>query len=572
MPSKLGPHALTPSADLRRLVEAGAPVVKLAGHFGPAEELLALNPRLVIVGRLVEPDFIGTAADSGQAPEAGAEALVERQREQYQRNPLITLWEGPNEPVFGAGDDPAAQRRMAWYAAFEAERLRRLADLGLRGVVGNFPTGAPDLALWPAFLPALDAAERYQGYLGLHEYSSPFMWSLTGRYQTANCAGETAADEGDTGWTTLRYRKIYRQYLIPNGVGEVPLLITECGLDRIGLVCPGQSDGDWRTHLEYWNGYDGARDPIPYWRGAERDPERYFAEQLMWYDRELQQDAYVAGATLFTVGATDQWRRFELNGTRVLETLAAHLQASRAAAPHSVPPRATVVPPGPAARSETAPPAPATVHVPPGPAPTGAPARAPAENVLVNAGFEAGQAYFADDTRERAVPAGWLMDYAPAAEPAEPGQSGPFGQPITALINSPAVIAADRGRIFAGGVYAWKVCGRAPFRVRLWQAVAGLEPGRAYRFAVNVLPDVMVAAQPRPVYASEPLASELRLTAGAADSGWKPGPLTPYGRYSRLTLDFTAASGSAVVAVEVRCRYPLPLAAWYFDELSLAPA
>ena len=30
--------------------------------------------------------------------------------------------------------------------------------------------------------------------------------------------------------------------------------------------------------------------------------------------------------------------------------------------------------------------------------------------------------------------------------------------------------------------------------------------------------------------------------------------------------------GTNVVAVEVHCRYPLPLAAWYFDELSLAPA
>ncbi|MBL8058310.1 MAG: hypothetical protein JNK29_16520, partial [Anaerolineales bacterium] len=54
MPSKLGPHALTAPVDLRRLVAAGAPVVKLAAVFGPAEELLALNPDLLLIGRVVE--------------------------------------------------------------------------------------------------------------------------------------------------------------------------------------------------------------------------------------------------------------------------------------------------------------------------------------------------------------------------------------------------------------------------------------------------------------------------------------------------------------------------------------
>ena len=566
MPSKLGPHTLASPVDLRRLVAAGAPVVKLAAVFGPAEELLALNPDLLVIDRVVEPDYIGAEADSGRPPEASARELLDRQREQYARNPLIKLWEGPNEPVFGRADEPAAMRRMAWYAAFEAERLRLLADLGLRGVVGNFATGTPDLPLWTAFLPALDAAERFQGYLGLHEYSSPFMWSLTGKHQIANCEAETEPGEGDTGWTTLRYRKVYRQYLAPNGLGDVPLLITECGLDRIGVLCPGQSDGPWRANVGYWNSYDGARDPIAYWRGPERDPERYFAEQLIWYDGELQRDAYVAGATLFTVGATEQWREFDLAGTRVIAALEAHLRASRA------PARATVTPP-----ETTRPPAsaPEIVRVPPGPEPAH-PAQPAGVNLLANAGFEDGQAYFADDTRERAVPAGWLLEYAGPTEPVEPGQSGPFGQPLTLLINSRAVTAADRGRVFVGGVYCWKVCGsRAPFRLRLWQGVSGLEPGRAYRFTVNVLPDVIVRLQPRPAYASEPLASEVRLAAEmggtSAESGWLTGQATPFGRYSRLNLDFTASAASAVVAVEVRCRYPLPLAAWYFDELSLAP-
>jgi hypothetical protein len=34
-------------------------------------------------------------------------------------------------------------------------------------------------------------------------------------------------DQGDEGWLTLRYRKAYRQQLIPLGFGDIPCLITD---------------------------------------------------------------------------------------------------------------------------------------------------------------------------------------------------------------------------------------------------------------------------------------------------------------------------------------------------------
>ena len=52
------------------------------------------------------------------------------------------------------------------------------------------------------------------------------MWWMTGKYQV-----NPDEDQGDEGWTTLRYRKVYRQFLIPSGLGSVPLVITECGID-----------------------------------------------------------------------------------------------------------------------------------------------------------------------------------------------------------------------------------------------------------------------------------------------------------------------------------------------------
>jgi hypothetical protein len=321
MPSKLCPHTLNAHGDVLAFAQAGCPAVKLVDFFGVAEELLALRPDLLLIGRVFEEYDANGAARGGASPQAEALAWVTRQGEKYRLNPLIKTWEGPNEPVFGHADDPANVQAIAWYAAFEAERLRLLADQGLRGVVGNFATGSPDLPLWPAFLPAVAAARQHGGYLGLHEYSSPWMWWLTGNFQTGNCIrrGEFAG-EGDTGFLTLRYRKVYRDFLAPAGLDDVPLLITECGLDSIGALCPGYTSGPWKEHLDFWGRHDGTHDPIDYWRGAERDPERYYAEQLIWYDRELQKDRYVIGATIFTVGATaGQWAGFDIGGARVTQ-------------------------------------------------------------------------------------------------------------------------------------------------------------------------------------------------------------------------------------------------------------
>jgi hypothetical protein len=585
MPSKLGLHMIEYSPDLRRLVEAGAPLVKLAGNFEAVREILALRPETIVVGRVVEANDILDDVQRGLTPEASAQAFVARQSEQYESNPLIKIWEGPHEPAIGAANDPQAMQRMAWYAAFEAERLRLLADLGLRGVIGNFATGTPDLPLWAAFIPALDAAETHHGYLGLHEYSSPWMWWLMGRYQPQTCQADMdIPGEGDTGWATLRYRKVYREHLAPNGVDDVPLLITECGLDRIGSVCIDHTDGPWRAHAAFWANHDGAHDPIDYWRGAERDVERYYAEQLMWYDGELQKDTYVVGAALFTLGAPEDAAQSEISGTRVVDHLADYLRRGGVQT-SLIERRAHLIAPAMASAADervsfalpsfapAEPLKPAKIQVPRGPERA---REAAAPNLLLNAGFEEGEAYFFDETRERAIPDGWQADFAAPGAAREPGQALPYGLAVTALINSHAVAPADRARIFAGGVYCWKVCGgRNPIRVRLWQAVASLEPEARYQFSVNVLPDVIVRAKPRPAYATDPLASEIRLLVDVDtqdyDSGWKTGHDMPFGKYSRLTLDFTAPAERALLAVEVRCRYPMPFGAWYVDELSLSP-
>jgi len=568
MPSKLGPHSLYPTPDLSEFVQAGCRLVKLAGYFDPAEALRALRPEVLLSGRIFEEYDLVAEAESGLAPDEAAAQWVERQQIQYHQYPAITIWEGPHEPAIGDAHDPQQVARMAWYAAFEAERLRRLADLGLRGVVGNFATGMPDLPLWSAFFPALEAAERFNGYLGLHEYSSPWMWWLTGVYQPENYEGRSASNEGDTGWTTLRYRKVYRDYLAPNGFGQVPLIITECGLDAIGEISAGQSDGAWKAHKRFWKKHTGYGDPIPYWKRREKDPAEYYAEQLLWYDAELQKDDYVVAAAIFTVGTHSGWKQYDIAGTETARRLIAHIRENPSTSAPAATPSVSEAPPP---IAEATPTELVAFQVPSGPETQPEPM---ANNLLSNAGFEEGHVYFSGDTRERAVPLGWVFSFSDATTPWLAGQTMPFGAPITALINSRAVIASERARIFAGGAYCWKIAGAtAPIWVRLSQSVGNLLVGLGYQLAVNILPDLITRAEPTPSYASDSLTCEMRLAVNMGGqmvtSAWLNGLDAPFGKYNRLTLNFTPTVPAAEVVVEVRSRWPVPQGAWYIDEFSL---
>ncbi|MEK7312403.1 MAG: hypothetical protein AAB382_10550, partial [Chloroflexota bacterium] len=264
MASKLCPHSLKPTADAKLLVQAGCRLVKLVDDFGAAAEYLAIRPDLIIIGRGYSSYTLLDQLESGGTPEAAAEQFVREQKARYyDRNPLIKIWEGHNEPSFGAPNDPGAIARMDWYGRFEAARLRLLADFGLRGVIGNFSTGYPeinkaDLRMWNAFLPAAAAARDYDGILGLHEYSAPWIWWMTGGYQRNNCAdrryqpGWREENWGMFGWTTLRYRWIYRYALAPAGLDAVPLVITEFGCDAVGNNCPGTPSGAWKDLDDFW--------------------------------------------------------------------------------------------------------------------------------------------------------------------------------------------------------------------------------------------------------------------------------------------------------------------------------
>lgn len=295
--SKLGVHLGYQHPELEKLLRTGnLPLVKT----------LEYDPNLVVFIKEISPSTLVIARYTplGQLP-VGRRDPREVARDfanllipiatESRRFANIDAWEAYNEPVANT------EQEMVWLATFEAERTRLLAERGIRSVVGNFATGHPPLELWPAFLPAVRAAKETGGYLGLHEYSAPYMWFGSGPFQL-----EPGKDEGDEGWLTLRYRKAYRQYLRPAGL-EVPLLITETGIDGQVQGRPGPVGKGWLDFVNFWR-QEGR---------IGTTPEGYYMEQLAWYDAELQQDPYVLGAAIFGLAGPPTWESFELIGPPV---------------------------------------------------------------------------------------------------------------------------------------------------------------------------------------------------------------------------------------------------------------
>lgn len=284
LPNKLGLHVLRSTPDLPALIAAKPAVIKFSGAWAAAQ---AVSAGTLVIGRLPHPEQgAGWPHSYELRPQQAAAQFVAAQRRTYQAHATITYWEGPGELR------QLDQERLRWYAQFEVERMKAMQALGFKCVIGNFAAGTPELALWPAFLPAIEAGLRYEALLGLHEYSWPWMWWLTGKYQML-----PGDDQGDEGWSTLRYRQVYRQYLLPKGL-QLPLVLTECGIDpEVKALLPTTPGGTWKDPGQY---------------GAPHDPEPdkndYYFRQLAWYEAELGKDPYVVGMALST------WRHFNGRG------------------------------------------------------------------------------------------------------------------------------------------------------------------------------------------------------------------------------------------------------------------
>ena len=286
-PSKLG-VAVQRFRDrqiMDRIIADGRPrVVKIFDDLGSAAEIKQHSPSTIVVGRIHQDYDFQHSITSGATDMATlAAAFVGQHLSQYQANLGVDYWEGHNEPVF------ESEAKMALYGQFEAERVRQMAAYGFKCAVGNFSAGSPPLEQWDDFFPALQAAGQHGGVLALHEYSAP----------TMNHAYDPASGEG---WTTLRYRKVYRHVVPPDL--HVPIVITETGIDGlVGADRPGPPGAGWQEFIDYWK--TQPLDPDAIWA---------YMDQLQWYDEELQKDEVVVGATIFIAGATSNFVTYDIVG------------------------------------------------------------------------------------------------------------------------------------------------------------------------------------------------------------------------------------------------------------------
>lgn len=252
------------------------------------------SPRTHIVGRIDLPQLDLSALND---PLGAARSFVETLlpiADDPDRRRTVSAWEAYNEPVPGNPDE------MKRLAELEAERTRLLAERGLRSVVGNFGTGQPPLEWWEYFFPALQAAKQHSGWLGLHEYSAPTIYFNTTRDNQQRYPG--VAPE-DSGWLTLRYRKVYSEILLPAGL-VLPLVMTELGVDGLVQNRPGPPEAmGWMDFQHYWaeNGY-GLWGP-----GA-------YVEQLVWYDEAMRQNDYVLGGCIYVMASSDGWQSYDILG------------------------------------------------------------------------------------------------------------------------------------------------------------------------------------------------------------------------------------------------------------------
>ncbi|MFQ5341013.1 MAG: hypothetical protein ACE5F6_05650 [Anaerolineae bacterium] len=297
--SKLGLHVeWNNSPDIMEFVRRTKPaVIKAAGDLGFLAEVKEVSPTTVTVARLGQ----GPQRLEGD-PAQAARAFVVRNLEQYQLNPAVDYWEGWNEPdVLG---------RLDWYAAFEAERARVMAEHGFRVAVGGFSSGVPEWEAFAAFLPAIEAAQKYGGIFTLHEYDAPTLDRSLG----AGLPGRPA--HPDRGALMLRYRWWYEDFLKPRGL-VVPLVISEAGIDGAMGNRPGPAGFGWRDFAGYWASH-----------GLGDDAVQAYIRQLAWYDAQVQQDDYVIGFAVYTAGViTDRWKPFDITG--ILRNLAIYVVDQR---------------------------------------------------------------------------------------------------------------------------------------------------------------------------------------------------------------------------------------------------
>lgn len=253
-----------------RAIAAGVRWLKViddpARAFGVAQAAPACN----VIYRKVTPEDISQLSDLRRHPEfSDARACAEMFVRLCDVRPASNIWvEGANEVKLADLGD------AEWYGKVEALRSRILKDRGLRAVIGNFATGNPEPSLFAAFMDTYRAqGGDKSAIIGLHEYGTITLPAAQDKHNL------------------LRHRLLRSAY-----TDGMRWAITECGLDQV------QVGGQWVG-------------------GGWRAPGAGISERDYWafmrdFDSELERDADVVCACVFTYGDTARWRDYEMDAAQ----------------------------------------------------------------------------------------------------------------------------------------------------------------------------------------------------------------------------------------------------------------
>jgi fibronectin type 3 domain-containing protein len=191
---------------------------------------------------------------------------------------LIDYLEGPNEgqtPTLGYPGNTALQASQ-WFNRFWTNLTPLVVAAGYKPCIGSIAVGNPGGApsemqqYLAAFVPALRQAQSAGGAWSYHAYTIQYTTDVNVEFYYA-----------------LRYRQFYSYFAqsFPD-LTNMPLILTEGGVDDNGTP----STSGWQA------------------RGTQADYKRW----LNWFDKQMAQDSYLLGCTLFQNGDPGGWSSFDL--------------------------------------------------------------------------------------------------------------------------------------------------------------------------------------------------------------------------------------------------------------------
>jgi hypothetical protein len=295
----LGVHTIRPDGALAFIqqVHDGGSFVALAkalDDIGYLQEVTNVSPETTRVARRRLPDFEGIDASGDPVAKAQSYMAAHMSRWGPDRE-WVDYWEVLNEA------DPPSTAGHAWLGDFHIACMDIAEQNGYKLALFSYSTGVPEWWEWEAIVATGVFAKAKNGghILSLHEYSWPNVDLYWGE-PLPNEDGTWRPAYPDRGSLMGRYRHLYRDFLIPQNQ-VIPLVITEAGYDpMVNRDAPGWGEVDWKSK---------------------------YVSEMAWYDSIMQEDSYVIGCALFTLGPTPTWEDWDYED--LLDELAAYIISTK---------------------------------------------------------------------------------------------------------------------------------------------------------------------------------------------------------------------------------------------------